>query len=362
MMRIAVFPLAALLLAVPRELSATWSITAVDPRTREVGIAGASCTPNVIGIAGVVPGRGVIAAQALTNGAARQRGMEMLRAGASPAEILRTVTDSTFDPVYFFQQYGVVALDHTPAAYTGAETDAWMGHELGAGVSVQGNILTGPQVVRDAMAAFRAAAADSASRLADRLLLALEAGAAAGGDARCPGQTALSAFLIVAGPDDRRDAQHLRLYVNGQAQGGSNPVVLLRQRYDEWRRLLQRHESGGPVFDGAPSPPAAVSLVPRDGVRPLPQLRGRGWRGGEFRAFRPQRRVKPSTGSVAVRSSNGFIACGPRSNSPPPPLRDPLRGGGGRGEGAPSDADRRPSKRLDLAVTARTHRWPSRHD
>lgn len=236
--------LLAVLLALPRPASATWSVTAVDPRTREVGIAGASCTPNVMGIAGVVPGRGVIAAQALTNGAARRRGMEMLRAGASPVEIVRTVTDSTFDPVYFFQQYGVAALGHAPAAYTGAETDAWNGHAVDAEVSVQGNILTGPQVVANAMAAFRAAAADSALTLADRLLLALEAGAAAGGDARCPGQTALSAFLIVAGPDDRRDAQHLRLYVNGQPEGGANPVVLLRQRYDEWRRLLRSYETG----------------------------------------------------------------------------------------------------------------------
>lgn len=256
-----------LLLVVPRPASATWSVTAVDPRTREVGIAGASCTPNVLGIAGVVPGRGVIAAQALTNGAARRRGMEMLRAGASPAEIVRTVTDSVFDPVYFFQQYGVAALGHAPAAYTGAETDAWMGHEVDADVSVQGNILVGPQVVRDAMAAFRTAAADSAMTLADRLLLALEAGAAAGGDARCPGQTALSAFLIVAGPDDRRDAQHLRLSVNGQSEGGANPVALLRQRYDEWRRLLRSHQEGG--VDGMT---AAAWRSPRGetpGFRPI---------------------------------------------------------------------------------------------
>jgi uncharacterized Ntn-hydrolase superfamily protein len=270
MTRLPILVAAVLSLAVSREASATWSITAVDPRTREVGIAGASCTPNVIGIAGVVPGYGVIAAQAMTNGAARERGMQMLRDGASPAEILRTVTDSTFDPVFFFQQYGVAALGHEPAAFTGAETDAWMGHELGANVSVQGNILTGPQVVGQAMAAFRAAAADSASTLADRLLLALEAGAAAGGDARCPGQTALSAFLIVAGPADRRDAQHLRLYVNGQSLGGTNPVALLRQRYDEWRRLLEMHGSGriGHGADAEVSPPADVSFDPRHGQVP----------------------------------------------------------------------------------------------
>jgi uncharacterized Ntn-hydrolase superfamily protein len=264
---------AVLLLGMPRPASATWSITAVDPRTREVGIAGASCTPNVMGIAGVVPGRGVIAAQALTNGAARRRGMEMLRAGASPAEVVRTVTDSVFDPVYFFQQYGVAALGHAPAAYTGAETDAWRGHEVDADVSVQGNILVGPLVVRDAMAAFRAAAADSALTLADRLLLALEAGAAAGGDARCPGQTALSAFLIVAGPDDRRDAQHLRLYVNGQSEGGANPVVLLRQRYEEWRLLLRSHGGGGiGAIGGAWAPLAGNAWISGDADSVWPSL------------------------------------------------------------------------------------------
>ncbi|HEX6910648.1 MAG TPA: DUF1028 domain-containing protein [Longimicrobium sp.] len=244
MRRAAVFAFALLAFA-PVTASATWSVTAVDPRTREVGIAGASCTPNVMGIAGVVPGRGVIAAQALTNGAARQRGMEMLRAGASPAEIVRAVTDSAFDPVFGLQQYGVAALGHAPAAYTGAETDGWHGHEVDADVSVQGNLLVGPRVVGDAMAAFRVAAADTTMRLSDRLLLALEAGAAAGGDARCPGQTALSAFLIVAGPGDRRGAAFVRLYVNGQLEGGANPVALLRQRYDAWRRLIRGHVEGG---------------------------------------------------------------------------------------------------------------------
>jgi uncharacterized Ntn-hydrolase superfamily protein len=247
--------LAALLLAVPRPASATWSITAVDEWTREVGIAGASCTPNVMAIAGVVPGRGVIAAQAATDNGARQWAVEMLRAGTSPADIVRAVTDSTFDPAPYLQQYGIAALGHAPAAYTGAQATGWVGHEVDAGVSVQGNVLVGPRVVADAMAAFRAAAADTLLTLADRLLLALEAGAEAGGDARCPGQTALSAFLIVAGPDDRRDAQHLRLYVNGQSQGGANPVQLLRQRYDEWRRLIRSHEAGevsaGPMQERA---------------------------------------------------------------------------------------------------------------
>jgi uncharacterized Ntn-hydrolase superfamily protein len=249
MMRIGILLMA--LLALPRPASATWSIAAVDARTREVGIAGASCTPDVMAIAGVVPGRGVMAAQGMTNDVARLRGMEMLRAGASPAEIVRAVADSVFDPVHFSRQYGAVALDQPPAAHTGARTMEWAGYELGDDVAVQGSQLAGPRVAGDAMAAFRAAAADTASTLADRLLRALEAGAAAGGDARCPGQTALSAFLVVAGPNDRREARHLHLYVNGQSEHGRDPVELLRERYDEWRRLIRLHAPDGKVSAAA---------------------------------------------------------------------------------------------------------------
>lgn len=64
------------LLLQPKIAMATWSITAVDPKTKQVGIVGASCTDSVYGIAGIAPGKGVIAAQAMSNMQAKSLGGE----------------------------------------------------------------------------------------------------------------------------------------------------------------------------------------------------------------------------------------------------------------------------------------------
>jgi uncharacterized Ntn-hydrolase superfamily protein len=72
--------------------------------------------------------------------------------------------------------------------------------------------------------------------LADRLLAALEAGAARGGDNPCGMQKARSAFIIVARPTDDISLPYLRINIPGQEAGGANPIKLLRQKYNEWRR------------------------------------------------------------------------------------------------------------------------------
>jgi uncharacterized Ntn-hydrolase superfamily protein len=211
--------LACLALLCPGGASATWSIVAVDQQTREVGVAGASCIGNVQMIAGLAPGRGAIAAQAMANFAARDRGVELLAGGASPRVVIATIATDRFDSIAGvdtsqLRQYGVAALgfEDAPAAYTGSWTFAWRGHNLAPGVSVQGNLLAGPEVVARALAAFKAQPSAGAARLADRLLRAVEAGADAGGDARClPEQAALSAFLMVAAPGDPPGSPSLRL-------------------------------------------------------------------------------------------------------------------------------------------------------
>lgn len=225
-------------LLIPSNVLATWSITAVDSKTKEVGIAGASCTDFVFGIAGVAPGRGVIVAQAMSNMAAKRMGVRMLLEGNSPQKIIKAITDPAFDPNYSLQQYGVVALgfENKPATYTGADTDNWKGVARGYGVSVQGNILTEASVVSDALTAFETAAKNGKLSLADCLLLALEAGAARGGDNRCGKQKARSAFIIVAKPTDDVRAPYLRINIPGQEEGGANPISLLRKEYDKWRQ------------------------------------------------------------------------------------------------------------------------------
>jgi uncharacterized Ntn-hydrolase superfamily protein len=229
----------ALSLAAQQIAPATWSITAVDPKTKQVGIAGACCTDFVYGIAGVAPGRGVIAAQAMSNMGAKRLGMKMLLEGASPQEVLAAITDPAFDPDFSAQQYGVVALgfEDRPATYTGAGTPGWRGDLRGHGVSVQGNILTDEGVVRNALEAFQRAAKDARLSLADRLMAALEAGTeGGGGDRRCGGQRARSAFVVVerATPDGK--APYLLINITGEEAGGNNPIKLLRRKYNEWRR------------------------------------------------------------------------------------------------------------------------------
>ncbi|BCS32657.1 hypothetical protein TBR22_A18710 [Luteitalea sp. TBR-22] len=210
--------------------AATWSLVAVDARTREVGSAGASCTPFVAGIVALAPGRGAMVAQAMSNGAARRRGVRLLADGGSPSAIVAAISHPTFDDTFEEQQYGVVALGFfdRPAAFTGARTHAGAGHLLAPGVSVQGNTLAGQDVLTATMEAFTRSAGRP---LAERLLVALEAGALRGGDRRCGAQTAQSAYLVVAAPDDPAGRPRIRHVIPGQSQGGRNPVHLLRRAF-----------------------------------------------------------------------------------------------------------------------------------
>jgi len=238
--RAALAALALALVAAPPAARATWSIAAVDPATREVGVAGASCYPRVHVIGRVVPGRGAVAAQSIANLEGRDLAAERLAAGARPEEILAELTRRGFDkwqlPLHRFRQYGIAALGAPAASYTGVWSFPWKGAAQAEGVTVQGNLLRGPEVVRDALAAFEQAGTDCA--LGERLLRALEAGAAAGGDRRCSQeQTALSAFLLVARPKDLEEMPTLRLVVPAREEGGANPVEQLRHEYDAWRAL-----------------------------------------------------------------------------------------------------------------------------
>jgi uncharacterized Ntn-hydrolase superfamily protein len=261
--------LAALALLCPGAANATWSIVAVDRETREVGVAGASCIGGVQVIAGLAPGRGAIAAQAMANFAGRDRGVELLAGGASPRDVIAAIASHRFDSIAGIdtsklRQYGVAALGYedAPAAYTGVWTFDWRGHDLAPSVSVQGNLLAGPAVVARAIAAFKAASPSGAARLADRLLRALEAGAEAGGDARClPEQAALSSFLMVASPDDAPGSPSLSLIFPPPAH---QPPSLLGMLGEELAQRWRRYR--GEITELAPGEPE------RNPVRALRRL------------------------------------------------------------------------------------------
>ena len=218
--------------------SATWSIVAVDTRTREVGIAAATCYPGSHTIAGVVPGRGVVSAQGLTSQPARDRAIALLAEGTPTPAILESITSSEVDDDWFFKrwlrQYGVASLADSMSlaqAYTGPLALPHRGDRQAPGVSVQGNVLRAG-VLDAALSGF--ASAPKECGLAFSLLVALEAGAAAGGDRRCSKeQTALSAFLIVARPDDSPGQLFVRVVAPDQKEGGDNPVEVLGELFRE---------------------------------------------------------------------------------------------------------------------------------
>ena len=155
----------------------------------------------------------------------RAAGRLMARATAQDA--IEAATSA--DPLYQTRQYGVVTMAPKAASFTGSETFAWSGAATGQTVSVQGNILVGPEVVDAALGKFLEAMKQPEAALSDALVSALEAG-----DQRCPReQAALSAFVAVARTSDQGDFLSLWLAVPGQRFGGQNPVTLLRQEYDE---------------------------------------------------------------------------------------------------------------------------------
>lgn len=220
---------------------ATWSITAVDPKTGEVGIAGASCTNSVYGIAGVAPGKGVIVAQADSNMKAKRKGVEMLLAGHSPKEVIDAIIDPKFDPSFAIQQYGVVTLgfENESLSYTGTDVSDVKADAQSYGVSVQGNILPNTKVVSETLKAFESCSKDGKMNLADCLMTALEAGAAAGGDRRCGTKKAHSAFVVVAKPTDDMKSFYLYIKIPGWKTFGRNPIKLLRKKYDNWKRKAE---------------------------------------------------------------------------------------------------------------------------
>jgi len=175
-----------------------------------------------------------VVAQAVANLDGASAIADAIARGDSPAAALTQVTAPGADErlgvdLSRLRQYGAVTFEAGPVSYTGAWNGDWAGARAGRGVSVQGNILRGPEVVEEALAAFEQ---DSAACLAERLLRALEAGAHAGGDRRCAVELgALSAFVAVTQPSDARGEPSLRLLRSRPDEPPTTPWSELRRRF-----------------------------------------------------------------------------------------------------------------------------------
>jgi uncharacterized Ntn-hydrolase superfamily protein len=213
---------------------ATWSIIVIDPVTKEIGIAGASCTPNVYGIGGIIPGKGAVIVQAMSNKLAQMKGLQMIMANAAPEEILKAMMNPMYDPEE--QQYAIISLAYIDGAvtHTGNKTTTYNGAMTAKGISVQGNTLTTEDEIQTILKVALKAQKDSLN-ITDILMKALEAGSESGGDKRCGAQKATSAFITVAKPGDIANNSYLNLVVKGIRKGDENAVEELRKKYDAWK-------------------------------------------------------------------------------------------------------------------------------
>lgn len=237
----------------------TWSIAALDPATGDVGVAMASCVPETFGdgVAALVPGKGVAAVQAAWDRDNRNRVFEALKAGLGAEAVVEAVTSQDAGGSTARRQYGVVTVREGEveiAGFTGESASDWAGihSDLGMAVTSQGNTLVGEAVVADALDAFLTDRSDGRNWLSDRLLRALEAGAAAGGDVRCnrdgiTSRAATAVLLVARGGDEPYATSDIGLSDQATAAApwlaishttpreGPNPIGEVRRRYELWR-------------------------------------------------------------------------------------------------------------------------------
>ena len=260
--------LALVVALLPASASATWSVVAVDARTGRVVIASATCVAQgrfanfpakgLMDIqAIVVPGIAVAAAQAGVDNSRENQTLiyDQLKANTDPRLILDMLMA---DPNIQRRQFGIVDVQGRSIGFSGSDNGpaslSAQGRVAGTGIyySVQGNILASDAVVTNAARALEQAQGD----IIDRVMAAMEAADAAGGDRRCTcdtepvpdapcnGRNAHVAYILAADRDDPEgssfnDGDYF-LYIdvtdeNITSEEDGNPVVTLRMRYDAWK-------------------------------------------------------------------------------------------------------------------------------
>jgi uncharacterized Ntn-hydrolase superfamily protein len=199
----------------------TWSIVAHDPTTGAFAVAVTTCAFAVGASCPFVrSGVGAVSTQSMTNRYLGPAVLGGMARGLSPAAAIEGALAG--DEGRGLRQVHAVDRHGRAAAFTGANCVEWCGDRASNDVSFAGNMLAGPAVLADTYAAY---VAQSELPLAERLLAALDAGEAAGGDRR--GRQ--SAALVLTTTEDFPD---LSLRVDDHAA----PLVELRRLYEAWRR------------------------------------------------------------------------------------------------------------------------------
>jgi uncharacterized Ntn-hydrolase superfamily protein len=219
----------------------TWSIIARDNASGRLGIAVAT---KFFAVGARVPhiaaGLGGIATQALVNPYYGIDGVRLLRQGRTPQEIIDTLIAG--DAGRESRQLHVMDASGRIAAHTGKDCVEWCGHLQGSGFSIAGNMLAGAGVLDETAKAYLAAAH---LPFPQRLIAAMRAGEAAGGDKR--GKQ--SAALLICGEEEWSD---LDLRVDDHA----DPLAELerleavsRERWVHFRDFLPTRKNPAGITD-----------------------------------------------------------------------------------------------------------------
>ncbi|MDI1285223.1 MAG: DUF1028 domain-containing protein [Reyranella sp.] len=221
----------------------TWSIIFHERDSARIGIAVATKFFAVgARVPNIAPRKGAVCTQAMTNPLYGPHGLRLIREGVSAADVVRLLT--TPDAGREHRQLHVMGADGRFAARTGAECVPWCGHWTGDDFSVAGNMLAGPDVVADTVRALRER---HDLPLPRRLIAAMQAGEAAGGDKR--GKQ--SAALIIYGDQDYSE---LDLRVDDHVeplQELARLEAVSRERWTHFRAYMPTRENPAGIFDRA---------------------------------------------------------------------------------------------------------------
>ena len=218
----------------------TWSIIARDAS----GAFGVAIATRFFAVGALCPHAesavGALSTQALVNPYYGRHGLDLLRAGVPAPEVVRQLTAP--DEGREHRQLHVIDVEGRIGQHTGAKCVDWCGAIAGDGFSVAGNMLAGPGVVEETARAFE----KSQKPFAERLIAALEAGEAAGGDKR--GKQ--SAALLIHSTEAYAE---LNLRVDDHA----NPLKELRRLY------RKAHERFVPYLKCSPSKARPFGITDR---------------------------------------------------------------------------------------------------
>ena len=212
----------------------TFSIVAYDPEKGDFGVAVAS---KFIAVGHIVPWAevdvGAVATQSYANPSFGPRGLKLLREGLYPKEALERLLSN--DRLSDRRQVGIVSKKGAHA-YTGSRCMEWAGHIIGDYYAVQGNLLTGSEVVEEMAKAFE----NTGGELVDKLLAALYAGDQAGGDRR--GKQSAAIYVVRRCGGYGGCEEGVGRYVDIRVDDHPEPVKEVLRIFEIWELLLLERE------------------------------------------------------------------------------------------------------------------------